>query len=98
MRRLVRTLVVLALVAGGLAVADTVARIRTEDRIAGSVTAIPGVVGEPHVTIGGFPFLTQVSAGTLGSVGTSWASTNACCCGQRSNTTRTNVSPGDHVA
>lgn len=68
MRRLVRTLVVLALVAGGLAVADTVARIRTEDRIAGSVTAIPGVVGKPDVSIGGFPFLTQVSAGTLGSV------------------------------
>ena len=49
MRRLVRTLVVLALVAGGLAVADTVARIRTEDRIADPETGrelSPGAVGE----------------------------------------------------
>lgn len=68
MRRLVTIAVVLAVVAGGAAVADTVARTRAEGEIARSVTAIPGVDGEPDVSIGGFPFLTQASDGVLGSV------------------------------
>ncbi len=68
MRRLVRTVLVLALVAGALVAADTIARSRTEDEIAANLTAIPGVVGEPHVSVAGFPFLTQVSAGSLRSV------------------------------
>ncbi len=69
MRRLVWTLVVLAVVAGGALLADTLLRREAEDRVAAEVQqAIPGVEQEPDVTIEGFPFLTQVAAGTLDSV------------------------------
>lgn len=69
MRRLVWTLVVLAVVAGGAYLADTLLRREAEDRVAAEVQqAIPGVEQAPEVTIEGFPFLTQVAAGELQSV------------------------------
>ena len=69
MRRLVWTLVVLAVVAGGAYLADTMARTEAEERVAAEVQqAIPGVEQAPDVTIEGFPFLTQLAAGELSSV------------------------------
>lgn len=69
MRRLVWTLVVLAVIAGGAYLADTVLRGEAEDRVGAEVQqAIPGVEQAPDVTIEGFPFLTQVAAGELESV------------------------------
>lgn len=69
MRRLVWTLVVLAVVAGGAYLVDTMLRGEAEDRVAAEVQeAIPGVEQPPRVTIEGFPFLTQVAAGELSSV------------------------------
>lgn len=69
MRRLVWTLVVLAVLAGGAFLVDTVLRRGAEDAIAAEVhAAIPGVEQPPDVTIEGFPFLTQVAAGELSSV------------------------------
>ena len=69
MRRLVWTLVVLAVVAGGAYLADSLLRREAEDRVAAEVQqAIPGVEEAPDVTIEGFPFLSQVAAGELESV------------------------------
>ena len=69
MRRLVSTLVVLAVVAGGAYLADTLLRAQAEGQIAAEVQqAIPGVEQPPDVTIEGFPFLMQVAAGELESV------------------------------
>lgn len=68
MRRLVWTVVVLALVGGGAVATDSVLRGQAEDRIATEVTAIPGVQTSPEVTIGGFPFLTQLAGGSLDAV------------------------------
>ncbi len=69
MRRLVWTLVVLAVAAGGAYLADTLLRQQAEERVAAEVQqAIPGVEQAPQVTIEGFPFLTQVAAGELESV------------------------------
>ena len=60
------TVVVLA---GGLVVADGIARAGAQDRIATEVgRAIPGLAEAPEVTVDGFPFLTQVLAGELTSV------------------------------
>jgi hypothetical protein len=68
MRRLVWTVVVLAILAGGAVVTDSVLRGEAEDRIASEVTAIPGMQTTPGVSIGGFPFLTQVAGGSLDTV------------------------------
>lgn len=69
MRRLVWTLVVLAVLAGGAYLVDTMLRGEAEERVAAEVQqAIPGVEQPPDVTIEGFPFLTQVAAGELSSV------------------------------
>lgn len=69
MRRLVWTVVVLAVLAGGAYLADSLMRDRAEERVAAEVEqAIPGVEQPPEVTIEGFPFLTQVAAGELSSV------------------------------
>ncbi len=69
MRKLVGTLVVLALLAGASLVVDSVLRNQAERRIAAEVRdAIPGVTQTPDVTIEGFPFVTQVLDDRLGSV------------------------------
>lgn len=67
-RRVVWIVAVLAVLVGGAAVVDSVVRVQTEDRIASEVTAIPGIETTPGVTIGGFPFLTQLAGGSLQSV------------------------------
>ncbi|GEN80563.1 LmeA family phospholipid-binding protein [Actinotalea fermentans] len=69
MRRLVWTVVVLAVLAGGAYLVDSLMRDQAEQRVAAEVEqAIPGVEQPPDVTIEGFPFLTQVAAGELSSV------------------------------
>lgn len=67
-RRVVWIVAVLVALGGGAAVVDSVVRVQTEDRIASEVTAIPGIDTTPGVTIGGFPFLTQLADGSLQSV------------------------------
>lgn len=67
-RRVVSIVAVLVALVGGAAVVDSVVRVQTEDRIASEVTAIPGIDTTPGVTIGGFPFLTQLADGSLQSV------------------------------
>jgi hypothetical protein len=67
MRGVAWTFVTLVVVvaAGGL-VADGVVRARTENEIAAQVrVSIPGLDGEPDVSIGGFPFLTQLARGRI---------------------------------
>ena len=62
--------VVLGVIAGGLVVADRVAAGAAGDGAARQISStFQGVVGTPEVTIGGFPFLTQLAAGTLDEVG-----------------------------
>lgn len=57
------------LLAGGAVVADRVAVGRAEElAVAALQTGVEGVSGEPAVTIGGFPFLTQLAAGKLSNV------------------------------
>jgi hypothetical protein len=68
MRALVWTVVVLTVLVGGAVVVDGVARDRTEERVAAELTGIPGIEGSPEVTIAGFPFLTQLADGELGTV------------------------------
>jgi len=68
MRALVGTVVALGLVVGGAVVVDGVARDQAEDRIAQELTGLAGVEGQPDVTIGGVPFLTQLAGGRLTSV------------------------------
>ena len=68
-RVVVAVVVALVVLVGGAFVADGVARGSTEQRIAGDVQAqLPGLGTPPEVTIGGFPFLTQVLAGRLDDV------------------------------
>jgi len=64
-RRVVWIVAGVAALVVGAAVVDSLVRMQTEDRIASEVTAIPGIETEPGVTIGGFPFLTQLAAGSL---------------------------------
>lgn len=68
--KVVWALVALVLVVGaGLVVADRVIERRTEDQIAAAVKAnVDGVQGDPQVQIHGFPFLTQLAAGSLDHV------------------------------
>lgn len=69
MRRLSAVVLVLALVvlAGG-AVVDRLVHARTEESIAAAIGAEVDVDGAMDVTIDGFPFLTQVLAGSLAEV------------------------------
>ena len=61
--------VVLVLVLAGAVAADRVAVGAAQNVGARELkSAVPGIVGEPSVVIGGFPFLTQVAAGTLDQV------------------------------
>jgi hypothetical protein len=67
-RRLVGFLVVLVIVVGGLLlIADragaTVAERTVADQVKQEVAARGGTTSEPDVTVGGFPFLTQVARG-----------------------------------
>ena len=68
MRRWVWVLAGVVVLLGGAAVVDTGVRLTTENRIAAEVTAIPGLSTRPDVTIGGFPFLTQLADGELDDV------------------------------
>ena len=57
---------VFLLLAGGAVVVDRVAVGRAQDRAVTEIQAnVEGVSGTPDVTIGGFPFLTQLAAGKL---------------------------------
>lgn len=69
MRRLVAGLVLTLVVLAVLAVAaDRVIHARAESEVAEQLTSYLEVDGRPDVTIDGFPFLTQVLAGEVGSV------------------------------
>lgn len=68
-RGVIGTVVVVTVLAGGAFVADGIARDRTEDRLADELQQqIPGLQAPPDVTIGGWPFLTQVAGGELDQV------------------------------
>lgn len=68
-RGVIVTVAVVAVLAGGAVVADGIARSSTEDRLAGDLQQqIAGLRTEPDVTIGGWPFLTQVVGGELDQV------------------------------
>jgi len=68
-RKVLAVVVVLVVLVGVAAVADAVLRDRAEERIAGEVAdAIPGVSAPPDVTIEGYPFVTQLAAGSLDAV------------------------------
>ena len=61
--------VVLAVVAGGAVVADRTAAATTRDIVERELTTnFEAVHGRPDVTIGGFPFLTQLLAGKLSDI------------------------------
>lgn len=64
------SVVIVVLVLGaGAVVADRVLEHRTEQQIAEAIKAnVDGVQGEPQVQIAGFPFLTQLAAGSLDHV------------------------------
>ena len=67
--RVVVGVVAVGLLVGGAAVADGVARERTQERLAAELQRqIVGLSSAPDVTISGFPFLTQVLAGELDDV------------------------------
>lgn len=69
MRALIWTVVVLTVLVGGATVADGLARSSAEAQVLTEIDeALPGVEGTAEVTIGGFPFLTQLAAGRLTSV------------------------------
>jgi hypothetical protein len=69
MRGLIWTVIVLTVIIGGATVADGLARSIAQDQVAAEIDqALPGIQGSPEVTIGGFPFLTQVAAGRLTTV------------------------------
>jgi hypothetical protein len=68
-RAVAGTVLVVAVLAGGAVVADGIARERTEDRLAAELQQqIGGLDAPPDVTIGGWPFLTQVAGGELDRV------------------------------
>ncbi|MGW3911831.1 LmeA family phospholipid-binding protein [Streptomyces sp. NPDC005070] len=67
--RALRITVVLLVVLGGLFVlADRVAVWFAEDEAAGRIKSSEGLASTPDVSIGGFPFLTQVASGELDDV------------------------------
>ena len=59
--------VILAALLGAVLIADRVAVIRAQDRMARRIEA-RGFSARPHVVITGFPFLTQMAAGRLSEV------------------------------
>ncbi|WP_024286227.1 DUF2993 domain-containing protein [Cellulomonas sp. KRMCY2] len=68
-RSVVWSVVVVGVLVAGAAVADGVVRERTQETLSTSLhTGIVGLDSAPDVTIGGFPFLTQVLAGQLDDV------------------------------
>ncbi|WP_164737344.1 DUF2993 domain-containing protein [Georgenia sp. SYP-B2076] len=69
MRRFVAwaALILVVLLAAAVVV-DRVLHARAETEVAKQLTSFMEVDGEPDVTIDGFPFLTQVAAGTMTSV------------------------------
>lgn len=68
-RAVVATGAVLAVLVGGIAVADGVVRQNAEAELAASLDdRIPGLSEEPEVTIEGWPFLAQVLRGELQEV------------------------------
>ncbi|MBC7292038.1 MAG: DUF2993 domain-containing protein, partial [Actinotalea sp.] len=68
-RAVIGTVAVVTVLAGGAVVADTVVRDRAEATLADELQQqIPGLDSPPDVTIGGFPFLTQVAGGELQQV------------------------------
>ena len=74
MRRLVGTVLVLALLAGGVVVADVVARRVAEQRVAAAVTQAVTVTGSPQVRIQeSTPFLLQLVRGSVDSLDVSLA-------------------------
>jgi hypothetical protein len=65
MRRLVGTVVVLLAVLVGL---DRVAVLYAQNRVATNIRVSQRLTGAPHVTIHGFPFLTQLFGGTYNDI------------------------------
>lgn len=61
-------LVVAALLVGGLAVTDRYIHGRVQEQVANQLQAQLGTPQAPQVTIEGFPFLTQVAAGSISRV------------------------------
>jgi hypothetical protein len=61
--------VAVVVLAGGVVVADRVAQATAEKRVIAAVEKnLDGVVGTPTVDLGGFPFLTQLLAGSVDDV------------------------------
>lgn len=68
-RAVIGTVVVAAVLAGGAVVGDGIARERAQARLGEELQGqIAGLDAPPDVTIGGWPFLTQVLAGELEQV------------------------------
>lgn len=68
--RALRILLIIVVVLGGLfVIADRVAVGLAEDKAADKLRTSEGLASTPHVSINGFPFLTQVAGGTLDDVG-----------------------------
>jgi hypothetical protein len=65
MRRIVGTVVVLIAVLAGL---DRVAVLYAQSRVAANIRVSQQLSGTPHVTIHGFPFLTQLFGGTYDDI------------------------------
>ncbi|WP_149827425.1 LmeA family phospholipid-binding protein [Streptomyces tailanensis] len=67
--RALRTLVIVAVILGGLfVIADRVAVGFAEDEAAAQLKSSEGLADTPDVSINGFPFLTQVASGELDDV------------------------------
>jgi hypothetical protein len=61
--------VAVVVLVGGVFVADRVTEAQAESRVVDAIEQnLDGVVGTPSVDLGGFPFLTQVMAGSLDDV------------------------------
>lgn len=65
---MVGAIVVVVVLAGGVLVADRVTHSTAERRVAEAIEQNLEVVGTPTVEIGGFPFLTQLLAGSVDDV------------------------------
>ncbi|MFE1288792.1 DUF2993 domain-containing protein [Streptomyces sp. NPDC058751] len=68
MRALRITLILLVVLGGLFVLVDRVAVWFAEDEAAGRIKSSEGLAATPDVSIGGFPFLTQVAAGELDDV------------------------------
>lgn len=67
-RGVVVGVVVVVVLAGGVVVADRVVQGKVETAVAEQLSAQLAVTGTPAVDLGGFPFLTQVAAGSIDRV------------------------------